>query len=589
MFATIKLRMFVVRRFGPYPSGGQDMAKIFQEHPFKKGQHAIEALRIARAFPGVPVGAFPEYLSLTAYIEATPQRFYSRPAFTAYLEFLESTYATRPKLVIEALRDQGEALELAHRIVSEVNRMRIHDSYIPESSIERIQWIDGEVNQLLLRLWEASLHGFLLVHSHVRRRLANKGLASMDIYNTVQETEKTALADIGRAYDHNVRNGIGHGKVTFTNDHVIYRDKKGTTAQRSFKEVVRTFDNLIDTLNALALAQRVFWSCHQVALANEGLQLPKAVLFEELRARVNMPGWQIEACLESARRAPKRQLEIHLRNSHWDFDKVQYWAFYTAYWAERLTGSFESIFLQFRSSSAKFNSWAGYNAERMRELRAAGTQDISAYKGVLESDLMFFVPRIKFPRWILKLGTYRMAFLSQYNAWMSKKRFERPREPFQVRHCAIHAKWGYSIIPDAVVILNIEQDHEAKERMRVHHRSIVRGTIAACRRSLPWYSLARYLPVRYARIMVHATDKRRRHLQHAGLPSDLIGTVGFNTSGRIKNIEIIGGTLEERGKYRLVWNSRWRGGTSPAYVNPLLKDLDPELLAQRAIEHSTTT
>lgn len=534
------------------------MASIFQDHPFNKGIHPVNAKRIASAFPQLAPVIAADHLALVAFLDTAPQRFYSRKAFTAYFDFLSSAYRQQPRTVLAALSENADAVDLSHRVLAEVDQMPLHDTYVPEDALARIKWIDEEINQLLLRLWEASLHGFLLVHEQVRRRTAKVSLENMDIYNVVQGTERTPLVIAKQVYDHNMRNGIGHGKVRFNEDSLSYTDKKGSKVKRTVKEVARTFDDLVDVLHGFTLAHQLFWAINKDELSKAGLQLPRSVLFEELKARVNMPGWNILACLESERRSPKRQLEIHLRNKHWDFNKVQYWGFYTAYWAERLTGSFESVFLHFRSSSSNAISWAGYNAERMRELRAAGTSDIAAYKGVLEGDLMFFIPKVNLPKWLLKVGTLYMAFRGQFSAWKAQRRADRI-VPFVVRHCAIHAKWGYSILPDPVVIVNPPSGIDAQDFVRQHHRAIIRSTIRACRRSLPWHSIARYLPVRYARIMVHATDKRRRQLKQSGLSPELLGTVGFNTSKRIPNIEIATGTLEQQGRYRLLWNSRWRG------------------------------
>lgn len=466
------------------------------------------------------------------------------------------SYRSKPHILLESLTEHSDALDLSHRVLAEVARSSLHDSYVPKGALARIKWIDEQLNQLLLRLWEASLHGFLLVHEQVRRRSAGIGLEKMDLYNVVQGATKSPLALAEKVYDHIMRNGIGHGKVRFNEDSVSYTDKKGGKITRTVEEVTRTFDDLLDALHGFALAHQLFWAINKDTLSTAGLQLPRSVLFEELKARVNMPGWNILACLESDRRAPKRQLEIHLHNDHWDFSKVQFWGFYTAYWAERLTASFDSVFLHFRSSSSNAISWAGYNAERMRELRTQGATNITAYKGVLEGDLMFFIPKVKLPKWVLKVGTWRMAFRGQFAAWSAQRHADRI-VPIKVRHCAIHAKRGYSILPDPVVVVNIPEGIDAKDFVRQHHRDIVRSTVKACRRSLDWHAVARYLPIRYARIMVHATDMRRRQLQHSGLSSNLIGTVGFNTSKRIQKIEIATGTLEPHGRYRLVWNSRW--------------------------------
>ncbi len=39
----------------------------------------------------------------------------------------------------------------------------------------------------------------------------------------------------------------------------------------------------------------------------------------------------------------------------------------------------------------------------------------------------------------------------------------------------------------------------------------------------------------------------------------MVGTIEINTTKRIKTLDIIGGTVEQIGKYRIVWNKWWQG------------------------------
>ncbi len=50
---------------------------------------------------------------------------------------------------------------------------------------------------------------------------------------------------------------------------------------------------------------------------------------------------------------------------------------------------------------------------------------------------------------------------------------------------------------------------------------------------------------------------RKRNYQSAGLIDNLICTISINKSRRIKEIDIIGGTPEQFGIYRIVWNKAW--------------------------------
>ena len=89
------------------------------------------------------------------------------------------------------------------------------------------------------------------------------------------------------------------------------------------------------------------------------------------------------------------------------------------------------------------------------------------------------------------------------------------------------------------------------------YREIIHSVIKSSKKNFRRFSLNKLLPVRYIRIYIYDSDMRLRQYHKTGLKDSLICTIGINTTKRIKNIEILGGTLEKFGKYRIVWNKSW--------------------------------
>jgi hypothetical protein len=57
-------------------------------------------------------------------------------------------------------------------------------------------------------------------------------------------------------------------------------------------------------------------------------------------------------------------------------------------------------------------------------------------------------------------------------------------------------------------------------------------------------------------MMIYDTDLRLRQLRYSGLCEELVCSIEANSSV-IPTIDIIGGTVEQLGKYRIVWNRKW--------------------------------
>lgn len=532
---------------------------IIEKNSATAQQHEDWRQRIVMEFSETDFSYNSDYLCLIHYLDRAPQKFYSKEAFKQYLFFLENTKCKDPAVLADILIDAEQLLNISNRILAEVNSKLIHDTFLPKDHNDLINFIDKDIHYNLLKVYETPLFYLARIIAKYHWIKNNKSTDGLDLYNTVEQLKKVGFTFIDKAYLHNVRNGIAHGKVIYTDLDITYIDKKGGEAKIPTKRIVDTLDNVLDITNGFCLAFKIFCLTNSDFFENFKIPIPQSILLEELQAKANGPGWKITNCLESVAMHDKRQLIIYVKNDNWDYSKVHWYSFTTALWAEALTKCYDRIFFSLHSTHAQLSptGWAAYDASKFKKLREANEKRFEEFKGVLEDDMIFFIPKVKFPRFIYKIGTYlSIVRLTFPLAWRKYIDTYFPN-PFSIRETKIHSKRFFAVIQDPSVIIKSDFQYDVEELIRKSTKKIVNLTIKYSRRQCSIFSLVRYLPVKYARIFIYDTDKRVRNLRDSGLIKELIATIEINTTKRIKTIDISGGVPEQMGKYRIVWNKKW--------------------------------
>lgn len=363
--------------------------------------------RIRNHFPDIDFSVSSDFLSIIHYVDKVPQKFYSKVAYKKYLQFLEEIKSKEPSLLASILNEFEPLLSISNKILTEINNEQIHDILLPSEHNDLISFIDKKIHYNLLKLYETPffhLSHILSKYSWIKQK---KGTEGLDLFNSVKELTKLGFGFIEPVYLHNVRNGIAHGKIVYTDLNIIYIDKKGNIEEIEIRRIIEIFDRLLDISNGFCLAFKVFCFTNPEYLEMFNISIPQSILIEELQAKANAPAWTITNCLESIALHDRKQLMIYIKNDNWDFNKVRWYSFSTAYWAERLTKCYDRIFFSFHSIHGKPSptGWAAFNAEKMRKLRENNKTEIGNYFDVLEENLLFFTPKIRFPRFVYKLGT----------------------------------------------------------------------------------------------------------------------------------------------------------------------------------------
>lgn len=498
------------------------------------------------------------FLSLVDYIDNSPQNFYSDQAYHFYFKLLTDLKDSNLELIKQFIAENQNSINRAINAINEINNKPIHDIFLPEGDIELYQFIEKDIHYNYLKLLEGPYFLYTLLIAKKTRIKRGKGIEGLDLYNCIQEIENQ-VPFLTQVYDNTIRNGIAHGSVIFQDYNLVYNDKKGNTKKTSKKDIVKTFDSLLDICNGLTLGFQAFIFSNLDFFNNNSIQIPQSIIIRELKFQVDGPAWKVLATSESRTFDDRSQLVVYVKNSFMDYNKVQFNSFRTAYLALRFTANYDRIFLQLNSKYSKFgkSDWAAFDGLKMKE-NIRLNSPMESYKGVLENNGIMFLPKIKMPKIIYKIGTLIMSInVIMPLAYKNYIKNIFPK-PFIIRDTRIHSKGRFSVVEDPCVVIKKEFRHDLETLVRSNQRKIVKQVKRHSRKQCSLFSILRYLPIKYLRVFVYESDFRVRRLRNSGLIPQLICTIEVNTSKKIKTNDIVGGIIEIHGKYRIVWNSKWK-------------------------------
>lgn len=527
------------------------------ENPITKVLHENWYKKINKKFPELEFSDS-DILSLVDYIENSPQKFYSDKAYQFFLNLLTDLKISNSELLKQFITENQNMINRANTSLNEVNEKPIHDVFLPEGDLQLYQFIDKEIHYNYLRLLEGSYFVYISLIAKHSRTTRGKKLEGLDLFNCVQEIEKNT-SFITKAYNNTVRNGIAHGSIIFQDHNLIYTDKKGNTEKLSKREIVKKFDYLVDVCNGLTLAFQAFIFTNLEFFDKNSISIPQSVLLRELKFQLDGPAWEVIATSDSIAIGNRMQLMIYIENFFRDYNKVQFNSFRTAYLATKFTNNYDRIFLHLDSKYSSFgrNGWAAFDGTRMKE-NILNNSLLESYSGIMENNGVMFFPKIKLPRVLYKLGSFMMSMKIILPLTL-KEYFENfSPNPFLIRETRIHSKGRFAVVQDPSIVVKENCTLELESLIRTNFKKIIKRVKKYSRQECSRFSILRYLPIRYIRVFVYQEDKRVRALRNSGLIPELICTIEVNTTKRIRTIDIIGGTAEQHGKFRIVWNQNWK-------------------------------
>jgi hypothetical protein len=519
--------------------------------PFFSDIDNADYARLDALFPDLAQLESTRFLALRPFLDRCPERFFDRHAFSLFLNWLKRRDASDRGSLKAYFSEKGPEVDAALHSLRQINAEGWHDDAIKSGDeYSGMRLADRTVHPAYLRLSEGVLAPLIRPLAHFSRLDRGKGIDRLDIFNLAEELSKTPFSDCTKHYDHIVRNGIGHGTIAYLHDGIRYQDKKGGSKILSVRNLVRLFDDLLDTCNGLAAALKVFFLTH----AHHGYALPRELLIEELQENTHSPWWSIEGCLESE--IPKgKQLLIYARPSSRDLFKVYWSAIHTAMVAETLTSGYQRYFVSLVSPRQSLG-WAAFDGEKISEIRRSGADQAHHYISAFEDIGFFFSVKPKLPRFLARIETFIGFFRANAHLTRERVRAAILFPKIVCRDATIHRNaWGYVL--NGNVVISSLGDEPLSNLIRTHRRRIIRKAAATGKASTSRLDPARYLPLGFARISVYCEDFRRRRFDGFGLERQLVCTIQLKRIRRIRTIDILGSTVEASGNWRIAWNKAW--------------------------------
>ncbi len=484
-------------------------------------------------------------ISLYKYISSRPEKFFCKRSFHSQYEFLNSD--ENSQRIVEFLNENHSQIDLAFKSLDEVNKKTWHDDCAPTDEYDFFKFSESEVNPTFLKLIEGVFGVLIYLNSFISRLSRGKSTDGLDIYNRVEELSKIDQTFVSEVYCNTTRNSIAHGSVKYSHRRIEFKDKNKTVSNKP-AEYIHRFERLLDTCNGLALAYKKFFFITDLAV-----KIPKQVFLEELYSQTESPWWKIEGCLDSEASGNKSQLVIFINPSTRDYEKVRASSVWTAILAESYAPGYDRYFLSLRSPIA-YSGFAVFDGNALRERRVNRVSDFDGYAGILESDLIFWVPFIKIPKLFHKIYTYFLS-VELFSSVRFLATVQNKGVSIQARTVSIHRN-GWRVVLNGSVVVESKYDITTAY-IKQQGNGLIRIALKEARKNVPFYSPLRYLPLGYARVSLIDKDHRRGVLKSFGLRKELIGTIQVQMIKRIRSPDIFGSTIEQIGSIRYAWNKEW--------------------------------
>ncbi len=502
------------------------------EHPLTRQLNATRSAMVQATFGPKGLCGSAADLALYRYLESIPERFFDRAVEIEVWAWM--AVGGRVSALEQLIRDEPELLSNAFGVLSDVCALKWHDENDVRNSDE-LRFLDRDVHPTYLRLVEAVMHGFLRPFAAISRQERKVGTDKLDIFNVVDELAARGLARTTRNYDHVMRNGIGHGHVRYHGDDVIY-ENRGNSVQLRRAQVRARVDATIDDCNGIAVCLKTFL----LARAARGAPLPRELATLALRELVAAPWWTVETALASDTAVGSR-LDVFVRVSTRNFNKVLFSSIQTAAFAENLCPGYARYFLSIQSEHA-WPGWADFNGQILKQLREGGATDVHEYASALQGPV-FFVPNRSMAWLTSKADVLLSAFQLRRQHLDAVAAVEAPH--FIVRKTRAHR--DPRLVVDAYVVIR----GGSRRWLRENLVSISAAAVTETRRSS---LLARTTPLGYVKIHLYSSDFRVHRLCSYGLGEDLIAVATLSRDPRKAVIDIRGSRVELVGQFRVAWN-----------------------------------
>lgn len=537
-------------------------------NPLTQARDDADRLRLLLVFAELEACPHSSILALRPYLDGRPECLFNRVIYRLMIDWLRDRDGRQRAELRKYLAGLDAELSSAMLFLRQINAEEWHDrSLVEGDEYEVVRFIDKALHPAYIRLAEAVLAPLIRPVAHFGRLDRGMGTEGLDVFNSVEELSRGPMAPCVGAYRHTVRNGIGHGGITYLQKSIRYRDKRGNSEILDVWSAIRLCDDMVDACNALASAIKVFL----IASLSSGYSLPHELLVEELLEETQSPWWTIGGCIPTEL-PDATQLLIYARPCSRDVLKIQWAAVHSAALAESLAPGYDRYFFSL-AGTRNWTGWAAFDGSRLRALRESGATEVHEFAPALERGGFFYVPRPALPRTLGRLDTLARSLLLQWPLVRQQIRENLQVPTMLARDARMHRNaWGY-VLNGAVVMPDL-QEQTAAATIRSNKRRILHKAAGMARSCSSPFDAARYLPLGYARVGVYSEDYRRRRLSSFGLGPQLVCTVQLQRIRRIKSPDILGATVEASGNWRIAWNRAWVELGGETGILPTSQDAD---------------
>ena len=524
------------------------------QNPLTRDRDARDRTRLVARFPTLRSSSGSHFLSMRRYLDSCPERFFDETSYEIFLNWLQNRDATDNEALKTYFSRFHVDVNRAMVFLREINSQEWHDKPLTTGDeFDLVRIIDRYVHPTYLRLIEAVLTPLVRPVAYFSRIDRSRGTEGLNVWSVIEELKGQPEEHLTLPYHNTIRNGIAHGGILFLRNGILYRDNKGNEETFHTASIVRRLDDLLDTCNGLAAALKVFI----LVSLDRGYIPPRELLIEELQEETRSPWWTIDGCVESEIPG-KSQLIIYARPDSRDYRKIIWSSIQSGILTEFFAPDYDRYLFSLRSRKA-WPGWVAFDGGKLRSLREAGINDLSQYEGIVEDNLIFYVPQPTLPAFFGTLETLAIVLRTHMPIAIQqlKEQLEIPR--IVSRNATVHRNsWGGVLNAD-VVIEGLDE-RTAVEVIRKHRVRIVKTAQRHARRENR-LSVAAHLPLGFAHVSVFRRDHRCRRLTGFGTGDDLVCTVRFQRIRRINRPDMIGSTVETIGKWRIAWNRTWLEST----------------------------
>ncbi|GGF01712.1 hypothetical protein [Hymenobacter cavernae] len=490
-----------------------------------------------------------EYNIIQKYFNSSPEKYFCKISYDTYTKFLNECLTNNKINLIQLLLEKEEAFNIAYKLLQNINTKDIHEYQISDKDA---WFIDEYVNYSYLQLLEGVLLPYMQLAAYVELVNKGKGTDNLDLYTCINNINKGDLKYIESLYDHNLRNGIGHGKIVYHETKAEYIDKRGQVKVMYFYQFVRKLDELIDVLNGFTLAYITFILNNKHAT---GINLPRQAIFDEIKSRSSSDDWTLTSVVNQTI-LNKNQLAIIIESGCKSQSDLQDRIINTVTKSANLIKhSFDIIYLHITHNKFpgfikfdvnKINNIDPLTATKQRYLDAA-IDSLEWFLDGFSKDMPVSMDLKSFPKDLQFKG------ISIYK--------EEIINDFLFKDIQQHASTynKYLLVKDAnyVYIGDVANNENIINSIKDSLYKLIEHTKEKSIELTKIYN-HRQMPLKYICISIFESDKRTRELRTTGIKPNRICTIQINTTNEVGNINLMDSKTEVYKGAFFNWNHYWR-------------------------------